>query len=253
MAAMAKSKVDPTKSIPPEEIDMDGILISDEFLALPKKELSLEAKLIYLIIRRELRSKNQTFTSLLTDKRLAKMLGGITKRTVQNKLTELDEKGYIAIASRNRATERDKKGIPSEIRGIRWIYLDRKLAGYRKRAINNAKSKKPVEFLYSLLVLEKGVPQEVYVRAMKEAAAGRRRRQEQEVEHLYFAAFRESLADMTDEQVAELEKLQEESPGTYLKLKQEYLKAHQPLSDTDDDGLFDLDDESDAGDLDGDL
>jgi len=239
MAAMAKSKVDPTKSIPPEEIDMDGILIDDAFLA--SKELSLPAKMIYLIIRRELHRKKQNFTTRLTNKRLAAMVA-VSPKTVQRAINEeLAENGHIAVVSVNSVTGRAKKGIPPEIRGTRWIYLDKKLAGYRQRALNKAKKQNPVELLYSLLVLEKGVPEDVYVHTMRRYAAEERERLEQEDENRYFAAFKESLADLSDEQVAELEVQAKESPGTYLKLRseeREKRRAFEAMTD-DDDGLFD--------------
>ena len=233
-------------SIPADELsfdDMTGIFIPLEFLK--REDLSLSEKVIYAIIKRELTTKRKTFTTTLTDSRLSKM-AGISKSTVQRNLSELDEKKLISIVSLNRATKRDAKKRPEQIRGIRWIYLDRKLAGYRLRAINQ--DKKPVEMLYSLFVLEGWVSPETYVKLKHDWAVTSRKEEEQRTEALeseyLLQAFIESLADIPDDMILEMELDEGKTPGTYLAMKTRYIKEQKELEskyggDDGDDGLFD--------------
>ena len=213
----------------------DGIFLEDKFLA--EDDLSLEAKIIYLLIKRELDKTNKYFTQAMTDPRLSNMTG-FSMSTVQRKIHELDKKGYIALVSVNRAVARNKRGLPRAISGIRYIYLDRKLAGYRRRAIN--KKKRPVEGLYQLLVLEGQMSPQQYVEMMKKE----RQRLHEDEEDRERKQYQETLVEihckLPDDQLAELEKLDDVPPGTYVKQK----NAHLERLKDDDDGyeLFDTGD-----------
>ncbi len=228
--------------------DLTGIYIPLEFLA--REDLLPSAKIIYAIIKRELTTKRKTFTTDLTDTKLSKM-AGISISTVQRSLSVLDEKKLIGAVSLNRATKRDAQNRPKDFRGIRWIYLDRKLAGYRLRAINQ--DKKPVEMLYSLFVLEGRASPEAYVKFMRNEAIKSRMEEEQREEAreaaYHLRAFKESLADVSDDLILEMELDEGKTPGTYLAMKTEYLKELAELEskyggDNGDD-LFD--DNDDAG------
>ncbi|MCX7008755.1 MAG: hypothetical protein NTY53_16155 [Kiritimatiellaeota bacterium] len=212
-----------------------GIFLSDEFLA--ADDLSLAAKVIYLLIKRDLESTGKYFTASLTDPRLAKMTD-LSVATIQRKLKELDKAGYIALVSNSRAVERDARGLPSKIRGIRYIYLDRRKAGYRRRVIKKVKGRWEVEFLYSMMVLEKNMPPAQYVAWRKEEAAKWAEQQEKEEEFLAKVReeveFTQLLAQTSDEAIANLEQAHEVPPGTYVKQKHDYLERNK----AGDDGFF---------------
>ncbi len=244
---MTKTKQPPPiPSNPPTQSsfgDSKGIYIPLDFLA--REDLSLPEKILYAIIKRELTSKGRTNTTTLTDLKLSTMTG-IGKRTVQRQLQDLNRKKLIGIVSVNMATNRDSNNIPNEIRGTRWIYLDHKLAGYRLRTIR--KNKKPVEFLYALLVLERGMSPKQYVELMKRESKKARlieqSQQDEGEDACYLRAIRESLADIPDDQLTEMEIAAGEAPGTYIEMKKQYLREQASLvsenGDEDgEDGLFD--------------
>jgi len=108
-----------------------GIFLSDDLLTDPT--LSLKAKIIYLLVKRDFEKTGKQFTSKLTDPCLA-LMTGFSESTVQRKLHELDKKGYLSLVTNTRARQRDQHGRATDIRAVRLIYLDRKLAGYRKRS-----------------------------------------------------------------------------------------------------------------------
>lgn len=223
-----------------------GILLTDEFLAL--KDLSLQAKVIYLLIRRDLESTGKHFTSSMTDPRLAKMTC-LSAATIQRKLKELDKKGYIALVSLTKIHTRDEGGRATAYRGIRYIYLDKREAGYRRRVINKAK---PVlDFMYQLLVLHHGMSPVAYVewRKGERAKAAKERREEELREEATRLedAYTEFLAGLTDEEVTELEKLNEVAPGTYVTRKREFLERAARIKASADEWTADLPAEDSEG------
>jgi len=217
-----------------------GIFLTDEFLA--RKDLKLPEKILYLLIKRELETKHRHFTSALTNGRLAAMTR-MSETTVKRILRELKKKGFIATVVQNWVVEKDKYDRPKKTRGVRYIYLDKKLAGYRERAINKArKSKKPVELLYSLFVQEGRMTSKAYSEWKANGRRQERETEEQEEKRRYQEEFAESLADLSEEQVAELERECGAKTGTYVKIRREFLKEQKELEaliGSDDDGLFD--------------
>jgi hypothetical protein len=206
-----------------------GIFLSDDFLV--NDELSLEAKIIYLLIKRELETTHKHFTPALTDPRLSKMTG-LSKSSVQRKLQELKKKGYIALVSLNRAVARNERGLPSAIKGIRYIYLDRRLAGYRRRAIN--KKKLPIALSYRLLVLDGYMTPQAYLKMMRREHQKLMEDEERREQEQYQEALAEFHSKLTDDELAKLEKLDNVPPDTYVKQKRDYLESQKELVGNDD-------------------
>jgi len=232
-----KEKKKFTGSIPPEDflVDCSGIFIPNEFLA--DKNLTLEAKIIFLIIKREFDSTNKKFVKNLSNDWLIENTG-MERRTIQRRLTELEDCGLITRININRRTGRDANGIPTRHNGVRYIYLDKRLAGIRKRSIN--KSKRPVDLLFQIFVIDKKVPLARYLAWQQLERKNEREAEEAEEERQRQAEFRDWLDSLTDEGIADFENLMGVSPGTYAKLRSNPSSRDSKLSDLPDgdDGLF---------------
>jgi len=229
---------------------LQGIFLADDFLS--DDSLTLEAKILFLLVKRELETSGMKFTTKLTDLRLSKMTG-MSPKTVQRRLKELHDHGSITILSQNKAVKGHKQGAQGNskrpqrpqrsqqaIRGIRYIYLDSKLAGIRKRAIN--KTKRPVEFLYQWFVIEGKMTEQAYVKWRKLECQQEREAEAKEKERAHQAEFREWLCSLTDEELRDYEESMGVEPGKYANQREEYLEQDRKLSEligTGDDGLFD--------------
>lgn len=214
-----------------------GIFLTDDLLTNPN--LTLEAKIIYLFIRRDLETTGKKFTSKMTDSRLIQMTG-FSESTVHRRVHELYKKGYISLVTITRARKRNKYGRGINIGSVRYIYLDKKLAGYRKRAIN--KTIKPVDAFYSFFVSEGKMTEDQYIKWQQlEKQKLRDAEEETELERSHHA-FKERLGTLTDAEVTEYEDNTGVEPGSYAKLRLEQLELNRELAEMDkqgDDGLFD--------------
>jgi DNA-binding Lrp family transcriptional regulator len=217
-----------TGTIPPDDflVDCDGLFITNEFLA--DKSLSLEAKILYLRIKREFDLTENKYVKNLTDKRLSEMTA-LSPSSIQRKLKELQDSGLISLVSQNKGFDKDENGQPSKIKGIRYIYLDRIKAGMRKRAIN--KSKRSVDFLYQEFVIRKKMPLKVYLEWMKRVSQEMKELQAQDEAHTHHLGFLIDIDNKTDAEIADYEIANGVPPGTYEKQRSKY-------DDNDDDGLF---------------
>ena len=226
-----------TGTIPPDDflVDCSGIFIPNEFLA--NITLTLEAKIIYLIIKREFDLTNKKFVKNLSNDLLIKN-SGLKKRTILRRLNELEDCGLITRININSRTGRDANGMPTRYNGVRYIYLDKRLAGIRKRSIN--KSKRPVDSLFQLFVIDRKVPLAHYLKWQLAERIKEWEAKEAEEERQHQEEFRSWLDSLTDEGIADYENLMGVSPGTYAKLRSDPSSPDNKLSDLpdDDDGLF---------------
>lgn len=194
-----------------------GIFLNDAFLA--AADLSLKAKIIFLLIVRYLNAERKHFTSRLTDPRLA-LMSGFSEKTVWLKIQELEKRHYIGIANRV------AKGKTGSIRAVRDIYLDRRLAGYRRRAIN--KAKKPMEAAYRYFVLELGMSSAAYVAMVKDKRrsewATTQKEKRKWAQKFEEAELAEKLAALSDADVASRELADGVPTGSYAKRKQAHLE-----------------------------
>ena len=219
------------------EAIVPGIFLSDTFLS--DESLSPTAKIIFLLVKRDIEKSGKKFTANMTNPRLAQMTG-VSQSTVQRTLTALCEHGDITIVSFNKKVK--KKSCPNfgAIKGTRFIYLDKKLAGYRQRAIN--KTKRPMDPFYRYFVLEGRMSKEGYARlCILEQQREREAREEEELRD-YQEAFRRWIIELDFEEIEAYEKEVKVAPGTYAQQKRDYLEHARQISELigdGDDGLFD--------------
>lgn len=210
-----------------------------------KKGLSMESKVIYLLIKRELESTGKDFTASMTDNRLAKMTC-VSPATVQRILKKLVAAGLIAVISQTKVEKKDSGGNALGYRGIRYIYLDKKKAGYRLRAISKAKV--PMEFWFRFHVVQGMMSPEAYLAWRKEMRIADEERKERERAHEWRLELEELLGDASDEGVAGLELADKVPPGTYFELREKCVERAARLKD---DGSKAWDADFPSGDVEG--
>lgn len=213
-------------STPFSNVNEPGIMLPGDLLA--DTTLSLEEKVIYCIIKMEIGAgKNTTITNSEMAKRTC-----IGKSTLSRIIKSLEKAGKIAVVWDNTAFL-GKHGFnptPNTPTTRRYIYLRKRLAGYRKGQIakrHNRLTKLHNKRLRKDLDKSLGTTNESEAEANFDGFHGA----------LYEESFNQDLARMTDEQIAEIERNHDLAPGTYIERRRKYLKERERRAKTDD--LFD--------------
>lgn len=212
----------------------DGIYLTDE--ELKDTTLNLGSKLLLKVIQREIESSGKAFV-VRSNEWLAKLLG-VSKRSIPRWLGELERRKHIAVVQSSRRVKKGEKRGQDKIRTARYIYIDRRLAGYRRRMLK--RYKRPMEVGYEYWVVGGRMSEEAYVGLMRDEAHKERLAEdeaEDEAEHQrLIGAHNEWLSTMTDEFLAEYEKDMGVASGEYRKIKQDYVEKQREY---DEDDLFD--------------
>lgn len=212
----------------------NGIQLTDDELS--NKKLCLGSKILLKIIEREIAASGGSYT-IRENKWLLELMA-VSRSTIQRYLKELEHKKYIAVVHSKLKVGKQKNGR-GKILSTRYIYTDRRKAGYRKKMLK--KHKKPVEFLYQYWVLSGRMSEKQYVGLMRRWAREEQLEKEEEEHQRLLQEHTEWIASLTDEHIREYEQGLDLEPESLIKLKKEYL-AKQRAFDEEypyNDDLFD--------------